>query len=107
MQFKHTPARISASFDDPNLVSAAGVAPVMRPAECAGLSRLADHHLKVPGDKGANAGGKLFSLIAGMVCGADSIDDMSVHAEALGPRVRPINTRIVPAGVHVRACAAG
>lgn len=78
MQFKHTPARIAASFDDPNLVSAAGVVPVMRLAEDAGLSRLAGEHVTVPGDKGANAAGKLFSLIAGMVCGADSIDDMNL-----------------------------
>lgn len=55
MQFKHTPARIAASFDDPNLVSAAGVVPVMRLAEDAGLSRLAGEHVTVPGDKGANA----------------------------------------------------
>ena len=34
--------------------------------------------LTVPTDKGANAGLKVASLVAGMVAGADSIDDMAV-----------------------------
>jgi hypothetical protein len=32
----------------------------------------------VPTDKGANAGLKVASLVAGMLSGADSIDDMTV-----------------------------
>ena len=32
----------------------------------------------MPGDKGANAGLKVASLVAGMVAGADSIDDMAL-----------------------------
>jgi hypothetical protein len=67
-----------ASFDDPNLVSAAGLLPVIRLAENAGLRRLADQWLSVPTDKGANAGLKVASIGAGMVAGADSIDDMAV-----------------------------
>ena len=47
-------------------------------AEAAGLRRLADAHLSVPGDKGANAGLKVSSLVAGMVAGADCIDDMAI-----------------------------
>ena len=35
-------------------------------------------HLSVPTDKGANAGLKVASLVAGMVAGADSIDDMAL-----------------------------
>jgi hypothetical protein len=65
-------------FDDPNLVSAAGLVPVLKLAERAGLQRLAEQHLSVPTDKGANAGSKVVSLVAGMVAGADSIDDMGV-----------------------------
>ncbi len=76
MQFNHTSAALSAEFDDINLVSASGLVPVMRLAERAGLTHLADTHLTVPSDKGANAGAKVASLIAGMVAGADSIDDM-------------------------------
>lgn len=76
MQFNHTPATLSAAFDDANLVSSAGLVPVMRLAERAGLTHLADTHLTVPSDKGANAGAKVSSLVAGMVAGADSIEDM-------------------------------
>ena len=65
-------------FDDPNLVSSAGLVPVLALAESAGLRRLADAHLTVPTDKGANPGLKVASLVAGMVAGADSIDDMAL-----------------------------
>lgn len=78
MQVFHTPAAVSASFDDPNLVSTAGLVPVMRLAQNAGLTGLAQQWLSVPTDKGANAGLKVSSLVAGMVAGADSIDDMAV-----------------------------
>ena len=47
-------------------------------AEEAGLRDLADEHLSVPTDKGANAGLKVASLVGGMVAGADSIDDMAL-----------------------------
>ncbi len=47
-------------------------------AESAGLRDLADEHLRVPTDKGANAGLKVASLVGGMVAGADSIDDMAL-----------------------------
>ena len=50
----------------------------MRLAERTGLRRLADQWLSVPTDKGANAGAKVQSLVAGMVAGADSIDDMAL-----------------------------
>ena len=65
-------------FDDPNLVSAAGLVPAVKLATGAGLAVLADRHLSVPTDKGANAGGKVTALVAGMVAGADSIDDMAL-----------------------------
>jgi hypothetical protein len=47
-------------------------------AQLCDLPALADKHLSVPTDKGANAGAKVTSLVAGMVAGADSIDDMAV-----------------------------
>ncbi|MET9023976.1 IS1380 family transposase [Actinopolymorpha sp. NPDC004070] len=78
MQLSHTFAATSAVFDEPNLVSSAGLVPVMGLAESVGLHELADAHLSVPGDKGANAGSKVASLVAGMVAGADSIDDMAL-----------------------------
>jgi hypothetical protein len=78
MQVSHSVRALSASFDDPNLVSAAGLVPILKIAEKAGLHRLADQWLSVPTDKGANAGLKVASLVGGMVAGADSIDDMAV-----------------------------
>lgn len=78
MQLSHTTAATSASFDDPNLVSAAGLVPAVKLASNAGLHQLADRRLTVPTDKGANAGAKVSSLVAGMVAGADSIDDMAL-----------------------------
>lgn len=78
MQLCHTPRATSAVFDDPNLVSSAGLVPLLALARSAGLQELAQQHLSVPTDKGANAGLKVTSLVAGMVAGADSIDDMAL-----------------------------
>jgi hypothetical protein len=78
MRLSHTLRATSVVFDDPNLVSAAGLLPVVALADAAGLQRLANRHLTVPTDKGANAGLKVASLVAGMVAGADSIDDMAL-----------------------------
>jgi hypothetical protein len=78
VKLSHTLRATSAVFDDPNLVSSGGLVPVLALAESAGLRELADEHLSVPGDKGANAGMKAASLVAGMVAGADSIDDMAI-----------------------------
>ena len=78
MKLSHTLTRTSAVFDDPNLVSFAGLVPVMALADAAGLRALADKRLTVSTDKGANAGLKVASIVAGMLAGADSIDDMAV-----------------------------
>ena len=63
MQLSHTRKAVSAVFDEPNLVSAAGLVPVLALAEAAGLARLAQPQLSVPTDKGANAGLKVASLV--------------------------------------------
>jgi hypothetical protein len=78
MQFKHAPAVVSAVFDDPNLVSSAGLVPMLRLAQQAGVAQLAQDRLSVPTDKGSNAGAKVMALVAGMLAGADSIDDMNL-----------------------------
>ena len=67
-----------AVFDEPNLLAVAGLVPVVALADRAGLQALADQLLTVPTDKGSNAGVKVTSLVAGMVAGADSIDDMAI-----------------------------
>jgi hypothetical protein len=78
MRLSHTRPVVAASFDEPNLVSAAGLVPMMRLAADAGLDALAGDLLSVPTDKGSNAAGKVSALVAGMVAGADSIDDMAL-----------------------------
>lgn len=78
MQLSHTHRSLSASFDDPNLVSSAGLVPVMALAVKTGLRTLVDEWVKLPGYFGANAGMKVMALIAGMLTGGDSIDDMAV-----------------------------
>ncbi|HEU5006707.1 MAG TPA: IS1380 family transposase [Jatrophihabitantaceae bacterium] len=78
MRLPHGAARVRASFDDPNLVSCAGLEPLMRLAEACGLHDIVAARLRVPTDKGANASGKIAAIVAGMLTGADSIDDLDV-----------------------------
>jgi len=66
---------MSAVFDDPNLIGSAGLVPVMRLAERAGLHDLLAERLSVPSP---NAGPKTTCVVAGMLAGADSIDDLDV-----------------------------
>ena len=65
-------------FDEANLVSCAGLAPVLALAERAGLHEHLKDRLTLTGPGAANAVVKAMSLVAGMVVGADSIDDMDV-----------------------------
>jgi hypothetical protein len=69
-------------FDEENLVSCAGLVPVLELAEQAGLSQLLDEHVRFTSERiksgAANPTPKLTSIIAGMVTGADSIDDLDV-----------------------------
>jgi hypothetical protein len=69
---------VRASFDDPNLVSSAGLEPVMRLAGLCDLAGIVRERLRVPSYRGANAPGKVATIVAGMVSGADSIDDLDV-----------------------------
>jgi hypothetical protein len=87
MRSSHSAAATHASFDDPNLVSHAGLVPAVRLAEQVGVPELADEWLKVPGSVGANAGVKVMSIVAGMATGADSIDDLGVVRHGAMPRL--------------------
>ena len=78
MRLLHDLAKIHATFDDPHLVSRAGLVPVMALAQCAGLGDLAGEHVRVSRPCGVNAQLKAGCLVAGMVAGADSIDDMGL-----------------------------
>ena len=78
MRLLHSLARTHASFDDPNLVSHAGLVPVMALAQRAGLGDLVAEHVRPGGECGVNAHLKVPCLVAGMAAGADSIDDMDL-----------------------------
>ena len=52
MRLLHGLAKIHASFDDPNLVSRAGLVPVMALAQRAGLAALAGEHVPSPAGAG-------------------------------------------------------
>jgi hypothetical protein len=82
VQVSHRFAAESAVFDDDNLVSSAGLVPVMTLAEQTGLRRLLGDkvHITAPRIKSgsANPAPKLATLIAAMCAGADCIDDIDV-----------------------------
>jgi hypothetical protein len=73
MQLSHTVSSVSVAFDDPNLVSSAGLVPVLGLARRFGLHDAAAQSLSVPSP---NAAVKVAAVVAGMVAGADSIDDL-------------------------------
>ncbi|MGI5182325.1 IS1380 family transposase [Dactylosporangium sp. CA-152071] len=82
MQGSHAFRADGAVFDEGNLVSHAGLVPLLELAEQAGLSQLLDQHVRFVDERvrsgAANPTPKLTSIIAGMAAGADSIDDLDV-----------------------------
>lgn len=74
MQLSHARRELSARFDDPNLVSCAGLVAVSGFAARVGLPDLLAR-LTVPS---ANAATKLLAVVLGMVAGADSISDLDL-----------------------------
>ncbi len=78
MRLLHELAKTGATFDDPDLVSRAGLVPVMALAQRAGLGGLVAEHVRIGRRCGVNAQVKVACLAAGMIAGADSIDDMGL-----------------------------
>jgi hypothetical protein len=74
MQLSHAHHKISMRFDDPNLVSCAGLTPVAALAQRAGLAALLER-LTVPA---APAAAKVVAVVLGMVAGADSITELDL-----------------------------
>ena len=107
MRLLHGLARTSASFDDPDLVSHAGLVPVMALAQRAGLGDLAAELVRPGGECGVSAHLEVPCLAAGMAAGADSIDDMGLlrHGamSTLFGGIRAPSTL----GSHLRSCTWG
>jgi Transposase DDE domain group 1 len=82
VQVSHRFTPDSAVFDDDNLVSCAGLVPVMTLAEQTDLAELLGEKVRIVESRiksgAANPVPKLATLIAGMCAGADSIDDVDV-----------------------------
>lgn len=79
----------------------------MRLAENVSLRTLVHARLPVATDKGANAGAiQVASLVAGMVAGADSIDDMALlrhgGTNEIFTNRYAVYTRIISASIRVR-----
>jgi Transposase DDE domain group 1 len=78
----HPWSKATPLFDEENLVSSAGLVPVMALADQAGLSELVDGRVRLGRTRVASAGvnpaGKVASMIAGMAAGADSIEDLQM-----------------------------
>jgi hypothetical protein len=78
MRLSHGSSALSATFDDPNLVSAGGLAPVLALAADCRLGDLVAEKVTLKAKGGVNAALKVPALVAGMVAGADSIEDMDL-----------------------------
>ena len=73
----------SARFDEDNLVSHAGLVPLLGLAEQTGLPEIIAGKVSITTPRiksgAANPVPKLVDVIAGMCAGADSIDDLVLH----------------------------
>lgn len=80
MRLSHPAHATDTGFDEPNLLAAGGLVPVLALADRAGLPALLSERLTVAGGRGPghDGPGKVVSLVAGMAAGADSIDDMDL-----------------------------
>jgi hypothetical protein len=79
MQSCHAAAAVDVVFDDPNLIADAGLVLVIALAEQIGLPELVAENVAIIGaanGAGASPAAKVMSLVAGMVAGADSIEDI-------------------------------
>jgi hypothetical protein len=74
----HRGSGVGAVFDEANLVSCAGLVPVMRLAEQVDLAGLVAGRVRADLSTGSNPGGKAAAIVAGMAAGADSIEDLDL-----------------------------
>ncbi|MGH3410871.1 MAG: IS1380 family transposase [Streptosporangiaceae bacterium] len=87
MHLRFDPTKTHAAFDEPNLVSRAGLVPLMALARRCGLHELAGQHVRISAKTGVFPEIKIPAIIAGMAAGADSIDDLDVLRHGAMPDV--------------------
>ena len=82
MRVSHRFTAGSARFDEDNLVSDAGLVPLLGLAEQTGLAEIIAGKVSITTPRiksgSANPAPKLLTVIAGMCAGADSIDDLDL-----------------------------
>src|SRR3954465_12542092 len=78
MRLSHGSPALSASFDDPNLVSVGGLVPIVALGQSCRLGDLVAEKLTLRAPGGGNARLKVSALGAGVAAGADSVDDMDL-----------------------------
>jgi hypothetical protein len=84
----HDLGRVSVSFDEPNLVPAAGLLAPALYAQRLGLGEVIDARVDLGGRPGAaNGAAKALTVIGGMLAGGDSIDDCDVLRSAALPEL--------------------
>jgi hypothetical protein len=98
----------SARFDEDNLVSCAGLVPVLELAQRTRLPEIIAAKVSITTPRirfgAANPVPKLISVIAGMCAGADSIDeDECLGRRRGGPTTRPAPVAIIPSAGHQAA----
>lgn len=104
LQLCHTLAALPALFDKPNLLDPAGLVPGVSLADRMGLRGLVEQWLTMPRSRGT-ARAKVMSLVAGLLAGADSIDDYGPAGprrpgQGLQPDAGAFNSGRVPARTH-------
>lgn len=87
MRASHDLARMSVSFDEPNLVPNAGlVAPALL-AQRLGVAELVDATVTLQGPAAANSGVKALTVIGSALAGGDCIDDVAVLRSGAAPQL--------------------
>ena len=88
MEASHALSRVSVSFDEPNLVSHAGLVPVAELAQRLRVAERIDETVTVAGSVGANGGAKALTVIGAVLAGGDSIEDVDVLRGGANEAVR-------------------
>ena len=102
MRVSHRFTAGSARFDEDNLVSDAGLVPLLGLAEQTRLPEILAETVSIKTSRiksgAANPVPKLVDVIAGMCAGADSIDDLDV-LRAGGMPILFVNDQVIPPGL--------
>ena len=102
MRASHRFTAGSARFDEDNLVSHAGLVPLLELTEQTGLAQMIAGKVSITTPRiksgAANPAPKLLTVITGMCAGADSIDDLDMLRASGMPILFDGSTRPRPSG---------